>query len=246
MAPTSATTFCLATPPSRSAAARWGRAGGTTVRSTPVLSQEEVDDPYSDFMNHFCFKLFLLLTNEAVSSVPDDYNQLCPHGSGLLPLPVSSVQALGDQHPYIGTLSFIYENLLLLRLLITEKCCWPKLSWNTSGLSFSLARQKLRCLETMAKTLTTACWLGSVTVVFTDSSGSYHMTHGLASATSVGCNIDNQLQALLTLLSLLTAVQQLNSVFYNDITCVGAWQACQDRSKTGDKMDRDFSNTKMS
>ncbi|GLD62481.1 latent-transforming growth factor beta-binding protein 2 isoform X2 [Lates japonicus] len=31
----------------------------------------------------------------------DDYNQLCPHGSGLLPLPVSSTRALGEQRPYI-------------------------------------------------------------------------------------------------------------------------------------------------
>lgn len=42
MTPTSVTTSCLATPQSRSAAARWGLAGGTTVRSMPVLSQEEV------------------------------------------------------------------------------------------------------------------------------------------------------------------------------------------------------------
>ncbi|KAL7380810.1 hypothetical protein ABVT39_024441 [Epinephelus coioides] len=31
----------------------------------------------------------------------DDYNQLCPHGSGLLPLTVTSTQNLGEQHPYI-------------------------------------------------------------------------------------------------------------------------------------------------
>ncbi|XP_028421400.1 latent-transforming growth factor beta-binding protein 2 isoform X2 [Perca flavescens] len=31
----------------------------------------------------------------------DDYNQLCPHGSGLLPLPVASTQILGEQQPYI-------------------------------------------------------------------------------------------------------------------------------------------------
>ncbi|KAF1374953.1 hypothetical protein PFLUV_G00234380 [Perca fluviatilis] len=31
----------------------------------------------------------------------DDYNQLCPHGSGLLPLPVASTQSLGEQRPYI-------------------------------------------------------------------------------------------------------------------------------------------------
>lgn len=31
----------------------------------------------------------------------DDYNQLCPHGSGLLPLQVSSAEALGEQRPYI-------------------------------------------------------------------------------------------------------------------------------------------------
>ncbi|KAG7510151.1 latent-transforming growth factor beta-binding protein 2 [Solea senegalensis] len=31
----------------------------------------------------------------------DDYNQLCPHGSGLLPVSVSSTQILGGQHPYI-------------------------------------------------------------------------------------------------------------------------------------------------
>ncbi|XP_044021842.1 latent-transforming growth factor beta-binding protein 2-like isoform X2 [Siniperca chuatsi] len=31
----------------------------------------------------------------------DDYNQLCPHGSGLLPLPVSSTQSLEEQRPYI-------------------------------------------------------------------------------------------------------------------------------------------------
>ncbi|XP_041828648.1 latent-transforming growth factor beta-binding protein 2-like [Melanotaenia boesemani] len=30
----------------------------------------------------------------------DDYNELCPHGSGLLPLPVSSRQSHGDQQPY--------------------------------------------------------------------------------------------------------------------------------------------------
>ncbi|KAA8582268.1 hypothetical protein FQN60_009008 [Etheostoma spectabile] len=30
-----------------------------------------------------------------------DYNQLCPHGSGLLPLPVASIQSLGEQRPYI-------------------------------------------------------------------------------------------------------------------------------------------------
>ncbi|XP_023139134.2 latent-transforming growth factor beta-binding protein 2 isoform X2 [Amphiprion ocellaris] len=31
----------------------------------------------------------------------DDYIQLCPHGSGLIPLPVSSTQSLGEQRPYI-------------------------------------------------------------------------------------------------------------------------------------------------
>ncbi|TMS21479.1 Latent-transforming growth factor beta-binding protein 1 [Larimichthys crocea] len=31
----------------------------------------------------------------------DDYNQLCPHGSGLLSLPVSSAPGLGEQRPYI-------------------------------------------------------------------------------------------------------------------------------------------------
>ncbi|XP_070697809.1 latent-transforming growth factor beta-binding protein 2-like [Pempheris klunzingeri] len=31
----------------------------------------------------------------------DDYNQLCPHGSGLLPVPVSSTQSLGEQRLYI-------------------------------------------------------------------------------------------------------------------------------------------------
>ncbi|XP_069008172.1 latent-transforming growth factor beta-binding protein 2-like isoform X2 [Embiotoca jacksoni] len=31
----------------------------------------------------------------------DDYNQLCPHGSGLLSLPVSSAQSLGEQRFYI-------------------------------------------------------------------------------------------------------------------------------------------------
>ncbi|KAM9842615.1 latent-transforming growth factor beta-binding protein 2-like [Aulostomus maculatus] len=31
----------------------------------------------------------------------DDYNQLCPHGSGLLPVPLSSTQSLGEQRPYI-------------------------------------------------------------------------------------------------------------------------------------------------
>ena len=36
--------------------------------------------------------------------------------------------------------------------------------------------------------------------------------------TSVGHNMDNQLQAWLTLLSLLTAVVKLNSAFYNDTT----------------------------
>jgi len=34
---------------------------------------------------------------------PDDYNQLCPHGSGLLPLPVSSTHYVGGQDPYRGT-----------------------------------------------------------------------------------------------------------------------------------------------
>uniref|UniRef100_A0AAQ5WZZ9 Latent-transforming growth factor beta-binding protein 1 n=1 Tax=Amphiprion ocellaris TaxID=80972 RepID=A0AAQ5WZZ9_AMPOC len=32
---------------------------------------------------------------------PYDYIQLCPHGSGLIPLPVSSTQSLGEQRPYI-------------------------------------------------------------------------------------------------------------------------------------------------
>ncbi|KAM3594381.1 uncharacterized protein V6R79_006868 [Siganus canaliculatus] len=31
----------------------------------------------------------------------DDYNELCPHGSGLLPVSASSKQSLGDPHPYI-------------------------------------------------------------------------------------------------------------------------------------------------
>ncbi|TKS86494.1 Latent-transforming growth factor beta-binding protein 2 [Collichthys lucidus] len=31
----------------------------------------------------------------------DDYNQLCPHGSGLLSFPVSSTPGLGEQRPYI-------------------------------------------------------------------------------------------------------------------------------------------------
>uniref|UniRef100_A0A665WA94 Latent-transforming growth factor beta-binding protein 4 n=1 Tax=Echeneis naucrates TaxID=173247 RepID=A0A665WA94_ECHNA len=31
----------------------------------------------------------------------DDFNQLCPHGSGLLSQPVSSTQSFGEQHPYI-------------------------------------------------------------------------------------------------------------------------------------------------
>uniref|UniRef100_A0A665WAG0 Latent-transforming growth factor beta-binding protein 1 n=1 Tax=Echeneis naucrates TaxID=173247 RepID=A0A665WAG0_ECHNA len=30
-----------------------------------------------------------------------DFNQLCPHGSGLLSQPVSSTQSFGEQHPYI-------------------------------------------------------------------------------------------------------------------------------------------------
>lgn len=34
---------------------------------------------------------------------PDDYNKLCPHGGGLLPLPVSTLSG-GQQHPYAGTL----------------------------------------------------------------------------------------------------------------------------------------------
>ncbi|KAM9355355.1 latent-transforming growth factor beta-binding protein 2-like [Pholidichthys leucotaenia] len=31
----------------------------------------------------------------------DDYNQLCPHGSGLIPLTLSSAHSLGEQQPYI-------------------------------------------------------------------------------------------------------------------------------------------------
>lgn len=40
---------------------------------------------------------------------PDDYNKLCPHGSGLLP--VSSAQIMGEQPPYIGTLALIHTFL---------------------------------------------------------------------------------------------------------------------------------------
>lgn len=36
---------------------------------------------------------------------PDDYDQLCPHGSGLLPRPVPATQNPGDQRAYIGTFS---------------------------------------------------------------------------------------------------------------------------------------------
>lgn len=38
----------------------------------------------------------------------DDYNKLCPHGSGLLALPVSS---LGEQRPFIGSHACIHSEL---------------------------------------------------------------------------------------------------------------------------------------
>lgn len=38
----------------------------------------------------------------------DDYKKLCPHGNGLLPLPVSS---LGEQRPFIGSHACIHSDL---------------------------------------------------------------------------------------------------------------------------------------
>lgn len=48
---------------------------------------------------------------------PDDYNKLCSHGSGLLPLPVSSSQSLGEQHPYIGTLALTHTYIYFIDIL---------------------------------------------------------------------------------------------------------------------------------
>lgn len=103
MTPTSATTLCLETPPSRSAAARLAKAGGTTARSTPVLFQEEVQRR-TQVIQCIALWSFCIVSaaNPATFCFSDDFNQLCPHGSGLLP--VSSRQALGDSHPFIGTL----------------------------------------------------------------------------------------------------------------------------------------------
>lgn len=39
----------------------------------------------------------------------DDYNKLCPHASGLLPLPASS---LGEQRPFIGSHACIHSDLM--------------------------------------------------------------------------------------------------------------------------------------
>lgn len=103
MTPTSATTLCLETPPSRSAAARLAKAGGTTARSMPVLFQEEVQRR-TQVIQCIALWSFCIVSaaNPATFCFSDDFNQLCPHGSGLLP--VSSRQALGDSHPFIGTL----------------------------------------------------------------------------------------------------------------------------------------------
>ena len=78
----------------------------------------------------------------------------------------------------------------------------------------------------ITETLTTTCSLGlfSHNVAFTDLSSfvtwpaSRRKQSTLASATSVEHNIDNQLQGELTLLSVLAAVVQLNSAFYNKRT----------------------------
>lgn len=47
----------------------------------------------------------------------DDYNKLCPHGSGLLPLPVSS---LGEQRPFIGSHARIHSDFMHTTLIQTH------------------------------------------------------------------------------------------------------------------------------
>lgn len=121
MTPTSATTSCLGTPPRRSAAARWGPAGGTTARFTPVPSLEEV--PGGSLTAHQKRRQIIQwhIDNKLLFCFIDDYNKLCPHGSGLLPLPASS---MADQRPFIGNRLPTVSNLcsFLFFILVWMRC----------------------------------------------------------------------------------------------------------------------------
>lgn len=65
------------------------------------------------------FVLFFYFINAANFYFPDDYNQLCPYGSGLLSLPVSTSLSLAEQPPYAGTLlSYILNYFDYIRLAL--------------------------------------------------------------------------------------------------------------------------------
>lgn len=78
---------------------------------------------------------------------PDDFNKLCPHGSGLLP--VSSTHIAGEQHPYIGTCSHAHI-LKLLHLLFIQKVSFADFISFSLMLWLSLSPQmqmNVRCLD---------------------------------------------------------------------------------------------------
>lgn len=77
---------------------------------------------------------------------------------------------------------------------------------------FSVDGQKRGVFETIKQTRTFVSWLG-----LSNEAASSTAT-ALALTTSGGCNMDKDLQALLTLLPVLAAVVQFNSACYNATT----------------------------
>ena len=87
----------------------------------------------------------------------------------------------------------------------TEKCCWTRFSLKAPGLCLSLDDQKRRCLDT--HNLLGLFWFTGALIT---SPPTGRKQPALASATSAEHNMHDQLQTSRTLLSLLTAVVQLN------------------------------------
>lgn len=156
---TSAITFCPGTPQSRSAAAQWGQAGGTTVRSTLALSQGEVWRPHLSLRKKQT-KIMLFFT--AFFFPPDDFNKLCPHGSGLLPLTVSSVE---NHRAFIGTLTVV-DLLLTFIFVRSELSLWPQMQTSVTCLGPKYARTdsvqtsspRTPATATVDSTMTTSGW----------------------------------------------------------------------------------------
>lgn len=163
---TSARTFCPGTPPSRSAAARWEQAGGTTVRFTLVLSQGEVWRPLSSLrrkksrLKYFTALWFILFI--FFFFFPDDFNKLCPHGTGLLPLMVSSLE---NHRAFIGMLAVV-DLLLTFVFVRSELSLWPQMQMSVKCLGPKYARTdsvqtsspRTPATATVASTTTTSGW----------------------------------------------------------------------------------------